>query len=210
MRFAQRLTALCAGLAVGLGMAVAPPAPAATKAPGKTLTVTISGVPRATVKVTGPKRFTRTLQVDQKTRLRSLTPGRYTLRALPVGEFTAADPVQKVRVRKARGARVRFIYEAPDTTAPPQVTDLRVVAVTATTVRLAWTNPPDGTFLLVSAQRKGGTGSETADLAIDPTGTGLTEDGLSPDTEYTYTISAQDEAGNTSIGVSITVRTLPR
>jgi hypothetical protein len=117
--------------------------------------------------------------------------------------------VKRVRVRKAKAVAVTFRYRGPDVTPPSPVTDLRAVEITATSVRLAWTNPPDGDFLQVQVTRKGGTDQETGNLVLDDDGKGLREDGLSRNTEYTYTVATEDEAGNLSAGVSITVRTLP-
>lgn len=214
MRRMQRSVAIMGAAFIGLTVVAAPGTAtlAAKPLPGKTLVVRVAGTSGAParVKVNGPNGFTKTLRLDGRVRLTGLSPGRYTLRAKPVGQAEATEPVQTVRVRKSQGGRVRFTYRVPpvDTEAPPPVTDLRVVEVTATTVSLAWQNPPDGTFLLVLVQRKGGTGQEPGDLDYKPDGTGLRDTGLSPDTPYTYTVSTKDEAGNVSPGVSITVRTL--
>lgn len=179
--------------------------------PGRTLVVQVKGtsVP-ATVRITGPNGFSRKVTVRGRERLRQLRPGRYTLTALKADKAKATDRVQTVRVRKASGAKVRFTYRvpAPDVTAPSPVSNLRVVNVTATSVRLTWTNPADGEFLQVQARRSGGTDLETGDLVLDQDGKGLVETGLSPNTEYTYFVATEDEAGNLSPEVSITVRTL--
>lgn len=213
MRTMQRAVAIMGAACVGLTLVAAPGTAtlAAKPLPGKTLVVRVTGTSGAParIKVEGPKGFTKILRLDGRVRLKGLSPGRYTLHAKPVGEARATEPLQTVRVRKTQGVRVRFAYRVTpvDTDAPPPVSNLRVVQVTATTVTLAWNNPPDGTFLLVLVQRKGGTGNEP-DVNPEPDGTGLRDTGLNPDTEYTYTVLLKDETGNISPGVSITVRTL--
>jgi hypothetical protein len=183
--------------------------PAQAKAPpGQTLVIKVTGATGARVTVTGPKSYRKAVRITETKRLKKLAPGRYTLTADPVGEAKATDPTQKVRVRKNRGATVRFRYAPPDTTPPPPVSNIRVSSLTATSLRLAWDTPPDGTFLLVGVQRRGGTGAETAEPVLDPDGKGLSDSGLVPNTDYTYTITAEDEAGNVSAPARITVRTL--
>lgn len=181
--------------------------------PGKTLVISVRGTQGApaTVRVAGPRGYARTLRVTGTQRLKKLRPGRYTLSAKKRGAATATDPVRSVRVRKGTGAKVRFTYRVtrPDVTPPPRVRDLRLVDRTSTSIRLAWTNPPDDEFLLVAARRSGGTDKETGDLVLDDDGRGLSETGLWPGTEYTYSVATEDEAGNLSEEVSITVRTLP-
>lgn len=179
--------------------------------PGRTLVVQVKGVSGpATVRITGPNGFTRKVQVNGRERLRGLQPGRYALTAFKVGKAKATDRMQTVRIRKASGAKVRFTYRVPppDVTAPPPVSNLRVVSVTTTSVRLAWNNPADGEFLQVQVRRSGGTDAETGELILDQDGSGLVETGLSPNTAYTYFVATEDEAGNVSPEVSITVRTL--
>lgn len=191
-------------LALGL---IAPPA-VAKAPPGNTLVVRVTGVTGARVTVTGPQAYRKTVRIDDRRRLKGLTPGRYTVTAQPVGDTRATEPKQTVRVRKSKGARVRFRYVPPDTTAPPPVTDLQVASLTSTTVRLTWKTPPDGTFLFINVIRSGGTDAETGEPVLDRDGRGLSDSGLVPNTEYTYSVSAKDEAGNVSVPTKITVRTL--
>jgi hypothetical protein len=220
MSVARRIIAVCAGIAVGLGMVVAPPVTAATKVPGKTIFIGVGGLPRgsvATVKVKGPKKYRTTLQVDRKAILRALKPSRYTLRAKPVGTMTATTPVQKVRVKKRKGARVIFTYQAAptqpgaDTTAPGPVTDLKVASSTDTSVTLMWTNPTDPDLARVIVRR-----GEGRSVPRDPT-MGIevptkdapetaTDTGLSPELVYIYAVFAQDASGNTSRGALVKVR----
>jgi len=206
--FAKRIGAVAGATLMALGIVVAPGTATAPK--GRPLTITVVGtqglVPKIRVSRPG---FTRVVRVDATRVLRKLEPGKYTLTAATIGDLTPKDAVKKVRVRKNRPASVTFRYRGPDTTAPGPVTDLQVAWRTATAIRLTWKNPPDGTFLLVEVTRRGGTDAETGTIVLDEDGTGMTEDGLVPDTEYTYTVAAEDEAGNVGPRVSITVRTLP-
>ena len=87
--------------------------------------------------------------------------------------------------------------------------NLRATEVTATTIALAWDNPPDGEVLEVSARRSGGTGADPLDFELGSTGESLSDTGLTPSTAYTYTITTLDEAGKSSAPESITVTTLP-
>ncbi len=201
-----RVWAGITAVVLGVGLVASP---AVAKAPpGKTLVVKVTGATGARVTVTGPEGFSKTLRVSGSKRLKKLHPGRYTLLAKPVGDARATDAKQSVRVRKTRGATVRFRYAPPDTTAPPPVSTIRVTSLTATTLRLAWDTPPDGTFLFVAVQRTGGTDAETGEPVLDLDGKGLSDSGLVPNTDYTYTITAEDEAGNVSAPARITVRTL--
>jgi hypothetical protein len=194
-----------------VGMVTAPGTATVTAADpaGRTLAIAVVGAENPKVRVRGPGTYDKTVRVDGVRVLRKLRPGRYTLTAKPHGDLKPTDSVKRVRVRKAKAVAVTFRYRGPDVTPPSPVTDLRAVEITATSVRLAWTNPPDGDFLQVQVTRKGGTDQETGNLVLDDDGKGLREDGLSRNTEYTYTVATEDEAGNLSAGVSITVRTLP-
>ncbi len=204
-----RWTAAVIGVILLVGMVTAPgTATVAAASPGgRSLVITVVGAQSPKVRVRGPRGFDKLLRVTDVRTLRGLRPGKYTLTARPKGDLAPTDSVKIVRVRKAKGVAVTFRYRGPDVTPPGPVTDLRAVEVTATSVRLAWTNPPDADFLQVQVTRKGGTGQETGNLVLDDDGKGLREDGLSRNTEYTYTVAGEDETGNLSPGVSLTVRT---
>ncbi len=205
-----RIAAVIGVILMVVGMVTAPGTATVTAAtPGeRTLTVTVVGVESPKVRVRGPG-FDKVLRVEGIRTLRQLRPGKYSLSAKPKGDLTPTDAVKTVRVRKGRAVAVTFRYRGPDVTPPGPVSDLRAVEITATSVQLAWKNPPDGDFLQVQVTRRGGTDQETGNLVLDDDGKGLREDGLSRNTEYTYTVATEDETGNLSTGVSITVRTLP-
>ena len=205
-----RIAAAIGVILMVVGMVTAPGTATVTAASpaGRSLVITVVGVEKPKVRVRGPGGYNKVVRIDSVRTLRKLTPGKYTLTAKPKGALKPTDAVKKVRVRKNRSIAVTFRYRGPDVTPPGPVTDLRAVEITATSVRLAWTNPPDGDFLQVQVTRRGGTGKETGNLLLDDNGSGLREDGLSPNTEYTYTVATEDEAGNLSPGVSLTVRTL--
>lgn len=191
---------------------------AAKAVPGKTLVISASGLgPQATakVRVTGPKKYARTLRVDGKVRLTGLRPGRYKVVAKRVGKARAIDRLERVRVKKSRGAKVRFTYYAtptpkpsPDTTPPEPVRDLRVTDRTSTTIELAWKNPPPSDFLEVQVIRSGGTDRDPLDFEISNSGDSLRDTGLTPGATYRYTLTTIDDAGNTSEKRTITVTTL--
>ncbi len=212
-RFWRRALALSGGALLGIGMVTAPGTAtvAAKTVPGRTLVVVVNGLgPQTTVKVKvkGPKKYARTLRVNGRVRLTQLRPGRYKIIAKKSGKARPTDRVQTVRVRKAKGAKVKFRYRTPkpDTTAPDPVTDLRLVERTSTSIRLAWQLPED--LLEVKVERSGGTSLDPLDFQLNDAGDGLTDTGLTPNATYTYRVATLDEAGNQSPWESITVSTL--
>ena len=88
-----------------------------------------------------------------------------------------------------------------DTTPPAEVSDLQSISTGSSSVTLQWNNPTDEDFsgLILSY------GDQTESLA---TITSTTIDNLSPATEYTFTLQAQDSSENISTGVNLTVTTL--
>lgn len=92
----------------------------------------------------------------------------------------------------------------PDTTAPTVPQDL-TAAADHTTVSLQWQPSTDDVGVAGYTLRRTGDG-ETLDR--DTAATSFTDVGLEPRTEYTYTVAAYDEAGNTSAaGEPVTVTT---
>ena len=122
--------------------APAVPAPAAQvaakKVPGRTLVVKTTGLPagtRASVRVKGPKRFTKTRKVGGKVKFKRLRAGKYRLVPGTVAGFRVSPVSKRVRVKARRGTSVTFTYSRiapPDSTAPGPVTGLQEVARTAT------------------------------------------------------------------------------
>lgn len=84
------------------------------------------------------------------------------------------------------------VAPAPDTTAPTTPTGLTVGAVTTTTVALSWTASTDAVGVTGYRVRRGGT------IVGTPAGTTFTDTGRSAGTQYSYTVSAIDAAGNES------------
>ena len=212
-RYWRRGLALIGGVLLGIGMVTAPGTAtvAAKTVPGRTLVVVVNGLgPQTTVKVKvkGPKKYVRTLRASGRIRLTQLRPGRYQVIAKRAGKARPTDRVQTVRVRKAKGAKVRVTYRTPnpDTTAPDPVTNLRLVDRTSTSIRLAWRLPED--LLEVKVERSGGTSLDPLDFQLNDAGDGLTDTGLSPNATYTYRVATLDEAGNQSGWESITVSSL--
>ncbi|TQM79707.1 chitodextrinase [Saccharothrix saharensis] len=91
---------------------------------------------------------------------------------------------------------------APDTQAPTAPGNLVSTGATPTSVTLEWAAASDNVGVTRYEVFNGGT------LATTAQGTAATVDGLSPDTEYAFTVRAVDAAGNES-GASdpLTVRT---
>jgi chitodextrinase len=81
---------------------------------------------------------------------------------------------------------------ATDTTPPSVPTGLTSPSHTATTVALSWTASTDNVGVTGYQVYRGST------LAGSPTGSSFTDAGLSPSTQYTYTVKALDAAGNVS------------
>jgi Tol biopolymer transport system component len=102
----------------------------------------------------------------------------------------------------------------PDTTAPGVVTGLAVVGRTATSITLAWTNPPDADLAAVIVRRAvGGTAPATATDGVavalpSPTATSVSDTGLAVDTLYAFAVFTRDVTGNTSAGVPLATRTV--
>ncbi|MGN6607616.1 MAG: IPT/TIG domain-containing protein [Jatrophihabitans sp.] len=102
-----------------------------------------------------------------------------------------------------------------DRTAPGPVTAL-TVDQSATGLSLHWTRPADSDFAGVTVTRTTGVpgGSIFASAAATTLATttagvsAYADTALTPDTTYTYTVTARDTAGNTSAPVTITSTTL--
>ena len=77
-----------------------------------------------------------------------------------------------------------------DSTPPGPVTGLRATAVTPTSITLSWTNPTDTDLAKVIVNRDGG------QIVYEGLAGTFTDTGLTPDTDYTYLVYAQDKAGN--------------
>ncbi len=89
-----------------------------------------------------------------------------------------------------------------DTSAPSGVTGLAATAVTATTVTLGWSPASDDRGVSGYVVSRDG-----VPLAGQVASTSLTDTGLAPGTEHTYTVRAVDAAGNTgppSPGLTVT------
>jgi hypothetical protein len=102
----------------------------------------------------------------------------------------------------------------PDLTAPAPVTDLQA-SVTDTTATLSWTNPGDADLtgavirraLGDSAPAKVTDGTAVTDLTAP--GTSFTDNGLTPDTHYSYAVFAHDATPNYADAAQVSVQTKP-
>ena len=103
------------------------PASAATQSapmtpPGRTLTVTVAGLPSSVVGkviVTGPGTYRTVVRVNGSKRLTGLKAGTYRLRAKAVstsfGKATAKKKTRSVIVTAKKGAKVLVLYTTPGT-----------------------------------------------------------------------------------------------
>lgn len=107
---------------------------------------------------------------------------------------TATDAAGNVGPASS-GANVTTPADPPDTTPPSVPIGLHSTAVSTSSVSLAWT---------ASADDPGGSGVggyyvyRNGTEAGHTTGTSYTDTGLSPSTKYSYTVAAEDNAGNES------------
>ncbi|MFC6580373.1 glycosyl hydrolase family 18 protein [Planomonospora parontospora] len=88
--------------------------------------------------------------------------------------------------------KVTTADDGGDTEKPSVPGNLRAGTVTADTVALAWNASTDNVKVTGYEVYRGGT------LVATVTGTGHTDTGLTPKTEYAYTVKARDAAGNRS------------
>lgn len=93
---------------------------------------------------------------------------------------------------------VKFVYVGPETTPPSTPTGLTAVAVSTNQIELSWTASTDNFGVSGYRIYRNGVcvGSSSTTHYVDS--------GLSPNTQYTYRVSAFDEAGNES-GLSVQV-----
>ena len=92
----------------------------------------------------------------------------------------------------------------PDTTPPTAPGNLRTTGVTETSIALAWDAAADNVGVVGYEVRGAG-------RVVPATGTTATFTGLTPDTEYSFTVVAKDAAGNVSpAGAAVTARTKPQ
>jgi hypothetical protein len=96
-------------------------------------------------------------------------------------------------------------------TPPANVTGLTATALSATSVRLDWTNPGDADLAGVRICRAFGATAPTLPCPgvniTKPTNTFTDTTSLIPNTQYTYAVFAYDTAGGTASGASATVTT---
>ncbi|WP_147436785.1 S8 family serine peptidase [Oceanobacillus piezotolerans] len=93
-------------------------------------------------------------------------------------------------------------YQEPDRTPPDNITNLNVGEQTSNSIVLEWQNPQETDLAKTKIQVNG----KIVDSLPKDISSYLLED-LRPDTEYTISLSTEDEAGNTSSGKTIIIRT---
>ena len=110
-------------LAVSIAPATAAPLAVPTKAPGRTLTITVAGLPTSAlgkVVVTGPGSYRTVVRANGQKRLAGLRSGKYTLKAKAVSTSFGKAKVKKkktrtVKVTAKKGATVLVLYVTPGT-----------------------------------------------------------------------------------------------
>ncbi len=92
------------------------------KAPGKSITLTVAGLPTSAVGkvvVKGPGSYKTVVRANGTKRLTGLRSGTYRLTAKPVktsfGKATATKKTRSVKVSSSKGARVLVLYITPGT-----------------------------------------------------------------------------------------------
>lgn len=94
--------------------------------------------------------------------------------------------------QSASSNTVDVTTEAPDTTAPSAPTSLTASGVTSNSVNLSWTASTDNEGVASYDVLRDGT------VIGNSTNTSFAVSGLTPETQYTFTVVAKDEAGNVS------------
>ena len=94
--------------------------------------------------------------------------------------------------QSARSAPVAVTTRAPDTVAPSAPGQPAASAITSSTLSLNWSAATDNYGVSQYLIRRDGTQVGTS------TGTSFSDSGLTPSTAYSYTVVAQDSAGNAS------------
>jgi titin len=110
----------------------------------------------------------------------------------------------------ASGAHVSA---TPLATPPGNVTDLTATTLSDSSIKLDWTNPGDSDFAGVRICRAIGDTAPTLPCAgvnvLKPTNTFTDNNGLFPDTEYTYAVFAFDTVGGAASGATASATTDP-
>ncbi|MGI8761621.1 MAG: carboxypeptidase regulatory-like domain-containing protein [Jatrophihabitantaceae bacterium] len=106
-----------------------------------------------------------------------------------------------------------FVGTPADTTPPGPVTGLTATAQGSTSIELTWTNPTAADFAGVKVCRSTTAGTQpstcTALTTVAAPGATYTDHGLSPATQYYYTLFAFDGVPNYSTAASATATTQP-
>jgi hypothetical protein len=109
-------------------------------------------------------------------------------------DYTGGHGVDATRTDSAPSLFLKSVdgQTGGDTTPPGIPPNLRVTAVTSTSVTLAWDAATDNVAVTGYALLQGGS------VAASTSGLTVTLQGLTPATTYTFTVTARDAAGNTS------------
>ena len=113
---AGAVTAPHSDLLIATGVAAAPAADKASRS--HVLKVRVKANSPAKLVIKGPKNYKKKVAVDRKTKIRSLTPGTYRIKAKAIrdatGTYRPDRKSQKARLSKKRQVKVTFRYNDPD------------------------------------------------------------------------------------------------
>jgi hypothetical protein len=125
--------------------------------------------------------------------------------ALPVGK-TLTDPLSHVNIttKSVSGSgAVVYIGFTPDTARPTAPTNLQASGTGATTAALSWGPATDERWVAGYRVSRNGT------VVATTTGLSWSDTGLTPNTTYSYSVVAFDNANNASLPATASATTLP-
>ena len=125
-----------------------------------------------------------------------------------IGSYSATASLQTGQW-VAQMVAFRAAGSVPDTTPPTAPTSLTATAVSGTQINLAWTASTDNVGVTgYRVERCQGAGCTNFVQVLTPTGTSVSDTGLTAGTSYSYRVRATDAAGNLS-GYSNTATATP-
>lgn len=187
------------------------------KAPSRSLTVKVTGLPKRTKAAVTIKRKGYKKTLTKSKTLKRMKPGRYRIvaRTVSVGgsSYVPSAKKQTVRVTSGKGKRVRIRYRLvtpPTPPIPPPVTpvsDFRVGDRELTSVSVTWASSQDS---VVVRRAAGPTApdSPNAGVLVAVTQSAARDTGLAPGSEYSYAAFAIPSDGRVSDRRVLTVKTL--
>jgi alpha-tubulin suppressor-like RCC1 family protein len=187
------------------------------KAPSRSLTVKVTGLPKRTKAAVTIKRKGYKKLLKRSKTLKRMKPGTYRIvaRTVRVGgsSYVPSPKKQRVRVTSGKGKRVRIRYRPVSPPTPPipppvaPVSEFRVGDRELTSVSMAWAASQDS---VVVRRAAGPTALDSlnAGVPVAVTQESARDTGLAPGTEYSYAAFAIASDGRVSAPSVLTVKTL--